>query len=441
MKKLSRIFSLFLALVLFVLMAASSPAYAANEVEYEFAFAVHSISENKYLRHVGPDASVDTLHDDEYYVIYMTIHNHTGKDMNISKLELFVDAMSWTWKDITVKTSYSVSIGKGYVNRISPGKHTCTVKVDGKAVHSNTFMMPRDWGSLMKLPTEEQLKSYNGSKRSAYISFYPEFSRRGYTEYAIDFRSDHQPVGTYYSPISWWMNLDNLRKQYVDVWADYGSLGGAYCGLQVWEDGTRAVIMSVWDIFCRDKSGNVTRIMPEVVYPEYLPRNTHEKSGEGSFAQGIYPYDWKAGKDYRFLLQTFEGDNGNIFLALWIQDLDTGVWTKLFVFDYGTPDTWIDSTAGFLENYVISAGGDVRTLEFWNVRAKMKNSGKWENAETVHVFLNGSAGNLELQGSYNFGQDDYSCWIITSGIPNLCVPNSESAYYKVPYTEKGRPYD
>ena len=440
MKKLSRIFSLLLALVFFVLTAAPSPAYAANDVEYEFAFAVHSISENKYLRHVGPDASVDTLHDDEYYVIYMTIHNHTGREMNISRMELLIDARSWTWENITVRTAHSFSLSRSSMNSISPGKHTCTVKVDGKAVHSNTFMMPRDWGSLMRLPTEAQLKSYNGSLRSPYISFFPEFSSWGYTEYSIDIRTDHQPYGTYICPINWWMNLDGLRKQYEDVWADYGSPGGAYCGLQVWDDGTRGVIMTVWKTYCRDKSGNVTVFTPKVIYPDTAKIIDATASGEGSHVHCSYPYYWEAGKDYRFLLQTSKGSNGNTFLTLYIRDLDNGVWTKLFEFDSGLKDTWINSTCGFLEDYVISTGGEVRTLEFWNVRAHMKNSGKWENAAQVKYYISGGASNLQHQGSYNFGQDDFSCWIITSGIPYLCVPNSESVKYKVPYSETGQPY-
>jgi len=416
--------------------------HTLTDVEYEFAFAVHSISDNRYIRHVGPDTSADTLHADECYLIYMTLHNNTGRALEISKLELLIDKQSFIWKNKTVKNAYSVYLSRNTMSQISPGKHTCTVKLNGQRVHSNVFMMPRDWGARMTLPTSGQLSSHDGSQRSPYISYYTYFpSGNGLTQYSIDVRTDHQPTGTYLCPINWWMDLSNLRERYEDIWADYGSPGGGYCGLQVWNDGTKGVIMTLWKVFCRDRYGNVTVVTPKVVYPlDGKIANTTE-STEGSFVHCSYPYDWKAGKDYRILLQTSKGDNGNTFLTLYIQDLDNSKWTELFCFDTGIRDTWIKSAGGFLENYIASISGEVRTMEFWNVRAKMKKNGTWENASRVKYSINNSVSDMKYKGSYNFGQDAHSCWIITSGISNLCRTKPQTAEYKVPYTETGRPFD
>ncbi len=80
-------------------------------------------------------------------------------------------------------------------------------------------------------------------------------------------------------------------------------------------------------------------------------------------------------------------------------------------------------------------------MEFWNVRAKMKKNGTWENASRVKYSINNSVSDMKYKGSYNFGQDAHSCWIITSGISNLCRTKPQTAEYKVPYTETGRPFD
>ena len=429
--------------ILFLLMATALPhsAYAQGNMEYEFAFAVHSINDDQYIRHVGPDLSADTLYGHEYYVLYLTIHNNSGKVQNYSKAVLSVDDHSYTWEDLTVNKAFSLRLSRDAMKMISAGKHVCTLQLDGNLVHSNTFVMQRDWGSLMKLPTQEQINRYNPEgQRSPYISFRTGFgSCGGYTEYSVDVHTDHLPYGTYLCSIDWWMDLSSLEKNYTKVWADYGGAGGGYCGLQVWDDGTRGVIMTLWDTFCEDQFGNVSQIKAKVLYPENAADTDHNNSSEGSFVHYSYPYDWKAGKGYRFLLQQSNGNNGNVLMTLWIGDIEAGAWTKLFCFDTGIQDIWIRSTGGFLENYIVKTSGEVRTMEFRNIRARMRNSGRWEDAESVTYSINASVGTSSYQGSYNFGQDSRSCWIITSGIPGLNQPNSNTGPYPVPQTREFMP--
>ena len=78
--------------------------------------------------------------------------------------------------------------------------------------------------------------------------FYPQFSGSDgrFVEYSIDFEIDLAPNSTYLSLLQWDFDCSNLKKSYKRVYSDYGLIGG-YCGLQVWKDGTHAVIMTVWD--------------------------------------------------------------------------------------------------------------------------------------------------------------------------------------------------
>ncbi len=412
-----------------------------EDVTYEFAFGVHTIGTDEYVRHVGPDLSADTLGSDEYYVLYLTLRNGTGKAMHISKAVLTVDSTSWTWSDLTVKTAHSLRLSYDSMKSIGAGTHQCTLKLDGKTVFTHTFDMPRDWGSLMPLPTQAQLNSRSGSLRSPYIAYYMRFPSGGFTEYSIELRTDHDPLGTYICPMMWWMDLSALEKQYEKVWADYGSPGAGYCGLQVWNDGTHGVIMTLWDVFCRDRSGHVTQIKAEVLYPKNAADTRHDNSSEGSFVHYSYPFDWKPGRDYRLLLQQYTGDSGNKQMDLWILDITANAWTLLFSFDtHIRSDIPIYSIGGFLEDFNSATAGEVRTMEFRNARAHMKKTGRWVNAEGVTFAVNVSVGITDYSGSYNFGQDSRSCWIITSGVQGLGRPNQNTGPYKVPSTGSGQPY-
>ena len=425
-----------------LLCAGMCPAYAQGGTEYEFAFAVHTISSDRYVRHVGPDATKDVLGNDEYYAIYMTIHNNSGQQISFSSATLMIDGQSHGFGGKTIRNGGAVSFYLGYetTKKITAGKHTYTLKLDGRQVCSGIFKMPRNWGSVMNLPTAAQL-SARGNARSPFIGFYTDFSDGGgYTEYSIDLRMDYQPTHTYICPINWWLNTSSLEKKYARVWSDYGGTGGGYCGFQVWDDGTTAVIMTLWDVFCQDKAGNVRQIKAKVLYPENAKDTDFDNSSEGSFVHYLYPFKWEAGKDYRLLLQSSTGDNGNVLLTLWLKDLELDQWTELYCFDTGLQDVWISSAAGFVENPNPKVAPYPRTIEFWNVRACMKRTGKWANAKSVTFSVNSSVSKLNYQGSYNFGQDEGSCWIITSGTSGLCIPNQNNGPYKVPATESGRPY-
>ena len=185
-------------LVLAFLCAAFPAARAQDSVEYEFALAVHSISENKYIRHVGPDASKDILGNDEYYAVYLTIHNNSGQALSYKKCVMMIDRNSYSFTKGSIENgrAWSMYLDYSCTKKILPGWHTCTLRLDGKEVFSTRFKMPRNWGSVMTIPTAEQQRSSGGSC-APYIGFYPDFSDRGgFTEYSIDLRMDFRPEYT-----------------------------------------------------------------------------------------------------------------------------------------------------------------------------------------------------------------------------------------------------
>ncbi len=434
-----RLGGLLIAAVL--LFSCACPAFAAGDVDYELAFAVHSIRDDSYLRHVGPDPVDDVLYDDEYYVLYLTVHNYTGAPLQCSSVDLSIDGEVFSFGSCTVNSAYSFRLRRSSMQRIGRGQHVCTLTVNGESVYSGTFTMPREWSGLMDLPEEQEVQTASGKERSPYIAFWTGFQDQGgYTEYAIDIHTDHIPYGTYICPISWWMDLSALEDQYEEIWNDYAGAGAGYCGLQVWDDGTRGVIMTIWDVFCRDASGRVTQVKADVLYPENATDTDHDASGEGSFVHYSYPYDWEPGKDYRFLLQQSEGADGTVLMTLWICDIQEDSWTRLFCFDTGLKGIWIRSAGGFLENYIPAHAAEVRTMEFWNVKARMRSTGEWTDARSVQFGVNASIGSSRYAGSYNFGEDADSCWIITSGISGLCTPNDRTGPYPVPITQWGAPY-
>ena len=299
----------------------------------------------------------------------------------------------------------------------------------------------RDWTRCMDFPTEEQL-AQQGELRSPYIAFFPGFSGdAGMTAVAMDYRIDHDPVGTYICPVVWNINTSSLAEEYTSVKTDYGEAVSGYFGFQVLEDGTKAVIMSLWNAFCEDEAGNVNQVKGKVLFPEEVGGNdfTPENNGEGSFVQCIYPYEWEVGKDYRFVLEQTTGESGTECYTLWLMEPEGEGREELFCIDSGLKDIWIDDVCGFVENFVPETAAWPRTMEFWNVRGRMRDSGEWENAPFVLFTVNSSEGDEVYEGSWNFGQDERCCWIITSGIHGLCAAPESLGPYPIPATESGAP--
>jgi hypothetical protein len=278
----------------------------------------------------------------------------------------------------------------------------------------------RDWANDIELPSEEQIAAANGKGRSPYIAFYMHFPGVDRAEaYCVDMHVDHQPNGTYACPIDWYTDVSSLEQQYVSVFNDYSGVPGGYCGFQILGDGSKVFIMTVWDIFCKDKEGNETVYVPEVVYPKGQGK-VFKNDAEGSFVQYIVPYDWKPGRDYRVLLQQSNSeDTGNVVFTTWVCDLAENSWTKMASFDTGVANIYLGSFDGFLENFYEEFSGNVRTMELSNLKVKAAGSKKWIAADSVTFIEDTSIGIDEYVGSANYGTDGASLWIITSGVEGI----------------------
>ena len=294
-----------------------------------------------------------------------------------------------------------------------------------------------NWGQCMSLPSKSEQQSYRTNDIAPYIVCWPQFEGADkFMEYAVDFRAEHLPRGTYLAVANWCMGSYELERKYTSVNGDYGWGVGGYCGFQVWEDGTLAAILTLWDLFCTDKNGRTTVIRANQVYPEN-ERGAERcvDSAEGSFLHCLIPFDWKEDHSYRALLQIankYNGEGAN--LIFYVCDLETGVWTLLMEFELGYDEAYMTDFASFLENYVSQYAGELRSMVLSNYRAHPYGGGEWITARSAYFVQN-----YVHAGSFNYGADGSRFWAVTTGIPGRCV-NPEGGWYKVSGGEKGQPY-
>ena len=334
----------------------------------------------------------------------------------------------------------------GMVKAIKPGKAKVTVtscdnpkaKVSvAVEVEKRSLLNRSKWEARMHLPTNKQMNSYIATDRSPYIVCWPQFAgTKKYTEFAVDFKADSQPRGTYVNTGNWWMDISSLKKSYTSVDTDEGEPGAMYAGFQVLENGRKVAIMSVWKLFLVDKNGKKSVLKAKRTYPE-KPLVGGDFGGEGTGIKTMVDYDWEAGKTYRSLIQCSTTAAGNCEVTFKVCDLETGKWTKLISYDLGYKDTCITSLGCFLENFIRDQAAEVRTAEWSNFRAKSREDGSWVTAKSAKMERQ-----FEMwPGSYSFGSNSSCFWAITSGVPNLCKPPASGTSFTVSKAESGQPYE
>ncbi len=288
------------------------------------------------------------------------------------------------------------------------------------------------WGTRMSLPSAEAVAGYLAPDRSPYIVCDPQFGIEGITEYAVDFKADSQPRGTYLSVCNLDLDLSELSSRYSNVHRDYSGVA-AYAGFQVTDDGSKVAIMSVWDTYVTDSSGAESIIHAVRTYPDTY-RVSQPFAGEGSGIQTIVDYDWKQGHAYRALIQCRQTDRGTCELIFSVMDLESGRWDKLVSYDLGYGNTHMTRTVCFLEDYLVEEAAEVRTMELWNFRAST-GGGAWVPAYSATMRQD-----YEYPGSYNYGSDGARFWAITSAIPDLCSHPANGEQFSVTEVEGGAPY-
>jgi len=416
----------------------------AESVSYKGYFAIYSISDETYVR--SSTGNPGEAGSNEYVAFRFELKNTSSSRTVWKNVTCYVDGTEMgRWGDMTVngyETQY-LHVYRVNMVKLSAGSHRFEVYIGGKRVVSDSFTTIRNWSSLMKYPTARQISAAAYSGRSPYIVFYPQFSGTTVlSEYSIDFQIDDMEKGTYFSTMDANMDISSLTSRYSSVTNDYNDPGGFYCGFQQWENGKTAVIMSVWDIFCKDRYGNKTTICATQLYPTYK-RGVSKTSAEGSFQQFLIEYKWETRHPYRMLMQrSFSDTTGNTVLTMWVCDLKTMEWTELVSWDLGYNSSGIKTCelAGFMENYDTQYCGNVRNVSFSNIRGRDSATGRIYAAKTVRFTVNNSITASDYTGSYNFGADDSSFWIITSGVNGLCRNPSSGTGYTVKNSSTDSPY-
>ena len=438
---------LLIMLALFILSVHTgflSSATAEQSLQSVPQLMVYSISKETRIR-TADSVSTAALGSDEYYSFCFSVKNNSGHDYSFRSAYARIDdgnRVTWAAGTIGGNASAWFHIFYSHMKDMKPGIHKVDFYMDDALLLSTSFTMPRNWSGDMKLSSILGKQNGSADGRAPYMVFYPQFSGSDgrFVEYSIDFEIDLAPNSTYLSLLQWDFDCSNLKKSYKRVYSDYGLIGG-YCGLQVWKDGTHAVIMTVWDAVTEDRNGHTAVHKATLTAPSDRTDQRNRDQVEGSFSQILYPFDWETGHPYRLLIQQSTSDTtGNLEVAMWLCDLETTQWTLIADYDTGLPYTCMMNPKGFLEDYGRSEAP--RTAELANIRIRPYESRDWTGADKVRITINNSrnAGTKNYTGSYNFGADDNTVWLISSGKQDLCEMPASGTVVSVRGYDEDKPY-
>ncbi len=430
-----------LILTVFSLLSACLPASAASQVSVDVQgfMAVYDTYSEQYIR--NSDGIPYDLGRNEYiaFALYVTNTSRSASEYKSVYFrvdggrELHLNGFTLEPGDYTRCHIYHDNM-----TELGPGLHLVQFFLNKQEVYSERFYLTRDWHAIMHYPTAGLYAPEGG--RAPYVLFIPRFGTKVISEYSIDFSIDDTADGTYFSMLSAEMDVSALRKKYKNLYNDYTYPGGFYCGFKLWDNDVRTIIMNVWDIFCEDKYGNRSVICATQLYPEYK-RGVSQPAGEGSYQQFITEYPWQTHHPYRMLMQRSTSDTtGNAVLTMWICDLMTMQWDELVSWDLGYASAGINTAkaAGFLENFNPYFSPYVRNVNFSNIRGR-NGSGNWTAVKSVEFYVD-FTGTHNYTGSYDFGSDNTSFWIITTGVSGFGRNPEPGSTFSVKNISKEEPY-
>jgi len=421
-----RILSLLLsALLLMALLPAAPSARADVDLslfEMTAEIAAFNIDSESHLRSCGHTAGLNNLGAGEFYTYVLTLRYTGSSPIPMENMTVSVDGGErWGWSNHTLQPDAVCRYHIYYSNmktRMTEGAHTVTWYLGNQVLmtKSFTFVSEVDWNSAFPIPSEAEIAACNqtATARSPYLYGYLQISDSlRFSEYSIDFKADTLPKATYICLANMRMDLSPLRKIYSSVSTEY-ELVNMYAGFQRrWTD--TVSILSFWDIYCTDASGNQKTLRAQRLYPA-SSAGSDDFSGEGTGAHTLVPYEWHADHWYRMLLQCIQSEEtGTTLVEQWVLDLETGVWTLLCRYDTLIPDScFTGPTAFFLENFDTAYAGDVRTMEVANIRLFDIDAGCWKSVSSAFLASNG--GRPQYEGSYAYGSEGSRFWMITSGV-------------------------
>ncbi len=401
-------------------------------------------------------SDVAQLKENEYLSFAFNVTNNRTIPLKITSMYATINGgPQLHWGALTLGANQSGTCHIYYVNMQScqkSGSYTVSFYVNNKIVTTKTFVVVDSsyadtsnyWNSVFPVPTAQQIAAYKNPKnlRSPYIAGWLWLEDTvHFTEYSIDFKSDHAPLGTYCCLGQWFLDTSNLKTNYTNV----PSSALAYGGLQntTVAGANKRSILSFWDIDVKDKAGNPVTIRPKIVYP--ASTSADEFGGEGTGARYTSHYEWEESHWYRMLIQcSTDAKTGNTLVTQWFCDLETMVWTKICTYDTMMKGTYFKSSVAiFLEDYLTEYAGDVRSMETRNARIFNIDTNSWQSLDQIHITPNATDIITAYEGSYAYGARADRFFMITSGVGGDWEHNGmgqKPAWFTTGHTESGNPY-
>ena len=323
------------------------------------------------------------------------------------------------------------------VNKIHSNGRVYQITVDDlDSITIDHTQKYRNWQEIINYPTRREIEDYNKSSksRSPYLCAWLDTNIEGnFSQLAIDFKADYLPSGTYCSLANFYLNYGSLKEEDCKISRDTQISG--YAGFQRQQNGdVYNSILSLWNVYCEYSNGIKDTIKAKLILPE--GEKAIPFSHEGNGVSYRPNFRWKPRRWYRLLLQCGKSSvTGNTTLEQWAYDLSEKIWNKICVFDLGAPDiTFQGRTAVFLENFQIETSGEIRSLEFKNARVFSRETNQWVNIESAYISQNSN-----YPGSYQYGADETTFWMITCGVPG-CASPQDAIKVSVRNEESGSPY-
>ena len=304
-------------------------------------------------------------------------------------------------------------------------------------INSTPSVTERDWAAYMTLPDSAEVNAFNvaSTNRSPYLTATADTSGcRRFTQYAVDFRAEYLPTGTYCCLANFDLDYSSLLTAYTEYNTAYNGVAG-YAGFQRNLDGRMNSIMSFWDVYCRDASGNETLIRAKRLSP--VEDGNSNFSGEGTGVHCLVDYPWQAGRWYRMMLQCSTSETtGNTVVEQWVCDLESGIWSSLCKYDLGVPNVCFQgNVAAFLECFQYETAGNVRSMELRNIRIADAGSGEWTDVRRIYCSTA-----YDYPGSYAYGADEHTVYMISTGLDGMAGKPQEDMAVMVSNLESGAPY-
>jgi hypothetical protein len=212
--------------------------------------------------------------------------------------------------------------------------------------------------------------------------------------FTIDFKAIDAPDKTYWSLCNWRMDLTEFKKKYPDATG-----GGAYSGLKT-NVNLKTGILSFWEVKYtengEEKSHRASRM-----YPKGSENNF---GGEGEGTNYIEEFDWPTNVWHRFVIRSWNDEQGYTYVGNWIQNLETKEWTLYSYFNTNLINSYITGgLSQFQENYNAQYNGVERSFQFKNMYTYDRTYKKWISLNSTQLSFDPPEWKFDTSGTHEIG--------------------------------------